>query len=96
MASNDDNRATPNREGKGSVYGGTQSPDPDAPDGYQKPEAGADAETTDQHKSTDLGAEYADGSSYGQHEESPETAAGKKGDDAATDARGSGVSKGHR
>lgn len=82
---------TPNRGGTGSTYGGTQSPDPDAPDGYQKPAAGKDADNTDQAKGTELGDEYDDQSSYGGQESSPDTAAGEKGEDADTDAAGSGV-----
>lgn len=83
---------TPNRGGTGSTYGGTQSPDPDAPDGYQKPQAGKDADNTDQDKSTELGEEYNNGSSYGDKESLPETAAGEKTiDDVETDAAGSGV-----
>lgn len=83
---------TPNRGGKGSTYGGTQSPDPDAPDGYQNPQAGKDADNTDQDKSTDLGEEYNEDSSYGNKASSPDTAAGEKNiDDVETDAAGSGV-----
>jgi hypothetical protein len=90
MASQDSGTGT-NRGGKGSTYGGTQSPDPDAPDGYQKPKTGEDADNTDQRKSTTLGDEYADDSSYGKKEPSPDKAAGEKGQDAGTDAAGSGV-----
>jgi len=88
---NHDSGTAGNRGGKGSTYGGTQSPDPDAPDGYQKPKAGEDADYTDQQKSTTLGDEYADDSSYGNEEPSPDTAGGEKGQNAGTDAAGSGV-----
>jgi hypothetical protein len=91
MAANEDRELTPDRGGKGSVYGGTQSPDPDKPDGYQKPQAGKDAGNTDQRKDTELGEEYDDNSSYGRPEGDPGTAAGEKGDTAGTDARGSGI-----
>lgn len=90
MTSNDSG-TNANHAAKGSTYGGTQSPDPDAPDGYQKPKAGKDAGNTDQHKDTELGGEYTGDSSYGQQEESPGTAAGEKGNNAETDARGSGI-----
>ena len=86
-----DSGTAANRDGKGSTYGGTQSPDPNAPDGYQKPKPGEDAENTDQQKITDLGDEYAGDSSYGEEEASPGTAAGEKGNDAGTDAGGSGA-----
>ena len=90
MATNDSGTSA-NREGKGSTYGGTQSPDANAPDGYQKTQGGQDADNTDKAKATKLGDEYADDSSYGQREASPDTAAGAKGNNAETDARGSGV-----
>ena len=90
MTSNDGDTPT-NRAGKGSTYGGTQSPDPDAPDGYQKPQNGKDAGNTDQHKDTELGEEYSDDSSYGQQEENPGTAAGEQGTNTKTEARGSGI-----
>lgn len=91
MAAQNNGGTAANRGGKGSTYGGTQSPDPDAPDGYQQPQAGKDAENTDQQKDTTLGDEYSDDSSYGQQEPSPETAAGEKGNTAGTDARGSAI-----
>ena len=57
---------TPNRGGTGSTYGGTQSPDPDAADGYQKPsEAGKAGGSDKTQPETDLGQEYDDDSSYG-------------------------------
>ncbi len=91
MSTNKDSGTSANRSGLGSTFGGTQSPDPNAPDGYQKPQAGKDADNTDQEKATDMGDEYADDSSYGKKEQSPEAAAGEKGDQAPSDARGSGV-----
>jgi len=91
MESNNDSGTSANSSGKGSTYAGTQSPDPNAPDGYQKPQEGKDARNSDQEKDTKLGNEYADDSSYGAKEQSPETAAGEKGDEAETDARGSGI-----
>jgi hypothetical protein len=86
-----DSGTAANRGGKGSTYGGTQTPEPDAPDGYQNPKPGKDAKNTDQRSRTELGEEYADDSSYGKEEDTPSTAAGEKGDSAGTDARGSAI-----
>ena len=91
MASTNDSGTSAKSSGKGSTYAGTQSPDPNAPDGYQKPQEGKDAQNSDQEKDTHLGDEYAEDSSYGAKEKSPDTAAGEKGGDAETDARGSGI-----
>ena len=91
MSKDKDSGTAANRSGMGSTFGGTQSPDPNVPDGYQKPQAGKDAENTDQEKKTGLGEEYADESSYGDKEASPGSSAGEKGDTGPSDARGSGV-----
>lgn len=78
-----------NTEGTGSPYAGTQSPDPKAPDGNQKPVAGEDgAENTTLPNG--LGSEYEGPSSYGDtgsNEDQPDQ--GKPEGD--TDARGSSV-----
>lgn len=78
-------------DGKGSTYAGTQSPDPQAPDGYQSPKTGQDAENTDQTPPEELGAEYDNDSSYGDKESDPASAAGNKGESAGDNAAGSPV-----
>ncbi len=88
MATTDSGTDNNKKGGLGSTYGGTQSSDPKAPDGYQKPKGKMSDEST-----AAFGGEYADDSSYGDKEQNPDTAAGEKGS-AGTDARGSGVSKG--
>ncbi len=77
--------------GKGSTYAGTQTPDPQAPDGYQAPRPGEDAESADGKAPGKLGAEYDTRSSYGDKESDPASAAGEKGEDAGDDAAGSPV-----
>jgi hypothetical protein len=78
-----------NTEGTGSPYAGTQSPDPKAPDGNQKPVPGEDgAENTTLPDG--LGAEYEGQSSYGSqgsNEEQPDQGKPK----GESDARGSSV-----
>ena len=85
MATTDSGTDNNKKGGLGSTYGGTQSADSKAPDGYQKPKD----EMSDEHTAA-FGSEYADDSSYGDKEPNPESAAGDKGS-AETDARGSGV-----
>ncbi len=72
-----------NQQGDGSSpYGGTQSPDPDAPDGNQNAPRKAPA-TDAPEKQTDLGSEYASDSSYGTPNSGGKEGDGRKGDDAA-------------
>lgn len=80
-----------NKDGKGSTYAGTQSADPAAPDGYQTPRAGEDADSTDQTPPDKLGAEYDNDSSYGDREPDPASAAGEKGTTEGDNAAGSPV-----
>ena len=67
MENNKKGTAT-NNEGLGSTYSGTQSPDPNAPDAYQKPTPKQQA--ADENKQTEadheLGEEYDSPSSYGE------------------------------
>lgn len=56
---------TPDRGGAGSTYGGTQSGDKDAPDGYQKPNPNKEGETENTAAAGGLGDEYESRSSYG-------------------------------
>ncbi len=73
------------KNGLGSPYGGTQSPDSKAPDGNQSP-ANPDAEGKST-KHPDLGEEYEDPSSYGEPQ-----SGGKEGDqNGGTDAAGSPI-----
>lgn len=80
-----------NNEGQGSTYAGTQSPDPQAPDGYQPPRPGEDAGNTDQTPKQNLGSEYRDDSSYGAEEQDPASSAGQKGESAGDNAAGSPI-----
>jgi hypothetical protein len=73
-----------NANGKGSPYGGTQSPDSKAPDGNQTPpDANAEGKNATH---PDLGDEYGSESSYGAAE-----SGGKAGEDTGTDAAGSPI-----
>jgi hypothetical protein len=90
MATNNSGTST-NNDGKGSTYAGTQTPDPQAPDGYQAPPPGKDAENTDQQASDKLGAEYDNKSSYGNREEDPASSAGEKSESDGDNAAGSPV-----
>ncbi len=65
-----------------SPYGGTQSPDPDAPDGNQNAPRTA-PENENLEKKTDLGEEYSDSSSYGEAQSGGKEGDKAKGDDAA-------------
>ena len=65
-----------------SPYGGTQSPDPDAPDGNQNAPRRAPA-TDDPEQQTDLGAEYDSDSSYGKPQSGGKEGDGHEGEDAA-------------
>ncbi len=72
-----------NQQGDGSSpYGGTQSPDPDAPDGNQnaprKP-----LTDNDPTQQADLGSEYGSDSSYGTPNSGGKEGDAAKGDDAA-------------
>ena len=71
----EDNGTRTNQEGLGSTYAGTQSPDANAPDGYQKPtkedqQEGSDAADADQDH--ELGKEYDSTSSYGDKTSKPD------------------------
>ena len=57
---------TPDRGGAGSTYGGTQSGDKDAPDGYQKPNPAERPDTENTDAAGGLGDEYRGRSSYGK------------------------------
>lgn len=62
-----------NRDGLGSTYTGTQTPDPHAPDGYQSPQKDDGKEQDKQEKPVKLpgqeplGSEYEEGDSYGDN-----------------------------
>jgi len=90
MATNESGTST-NKDGKGSTYAGTQTPDPQAPDGYQAPRPGEDADATDQQPSDKLGAEYDNKSSYGDREDDPASSAGGKSESDGDNAAGSPV-----
>jgi hypothetical protein len=77
--------------GKGSTYAGTQSPDPNAPDGYQTPQKGEEAENTDQTPPENLGEEYDNKASYGDKEQDPASAAGSKSPTDGDNAAGSPI-----
>jgi len=70
---NDQDKSATDRGGIGSTYGGTQSPDPKAPDGNQKP-SDRDQQVregkTDKHEG--LGDEYQSDSSYGADGKQPD------------------------
>lgn len=90
MEENNKGTAT-NKDGQGSTYAGTQSPDPNAPDAYQKPKPGKDADNTDQTPHDKLGAEYDDDSSYGDQESDPASSASRKTETDGDNAAGSPV-----
>ena len=80
-----------NNNGKGSTYAGTQSADPKAPDGYQTPRSGEDADSANQTPPDRLGAEYHNDSSYGEKENDPASAAGSKKESDGEDAAGTPI-----
>lgn len=55
-----------NKEGLGSNYGGTTSPNPNAPDGYQHADGENKPEDKLEEKDGELGSEYDSASSYGE------------------------------
>lgn len=61
-----------NRDGIGSTYAGTQTPNPKDPDGYQRPkktaadEADKAASEQEHPDAEDLGSEYHEPDSYGE------------------------------
>jgi hypothetical protein len=75
------------RNGAGSPYAGTQSPDANAPDGNQIPKG----EAPDKNQPVgNLGSEYADDSSYGNNPP-PESYGGSEPEGTDTDASGSPI-----
>lgn len=79
-----------NRNGLGSTYAGTETPNPNDPDGYQKPAAGAKAATNNTDTQGGLGDEYADDSSYGDKDNATLT----KGSPDGTGKQASGEEEG--
>ncbi len=77
------------RNGKGSPYGGTQSPDAASPDGNQTPKTSENASPDETRTPGDLGSEYANPDSYGTG--ATDHYGGSQPDEADTDAAGTPV-----
>jgi len=72
-----------NRKGTGSTYGGTQTPDPTAPDGYQSPSAKDKSKggTKKPVSDDELGAAYDTPTSYGDKNKPANKSTGREGDE---------------
>lgn len=82
-----------NRDGMGSTYAGTQTPNPKDPDGYQQPKKteADDADKASPNKKhpdkEDLGSEYHEPDSYGEKKPLEETKEDNEGTAEGTPIR---------